>query len=100
VIIIWHPVLSTDDFIRSWQSALGQIDRARALHDLVLSLISLYSFVDMGGDFGDAIGNHLEDVMIRIAVQTIECGIFIQQYMSNTGEWLDILCDGVRALSI
>ena len=29
---------------------------------------------------------NLEDVMIKIAVQTIECGIFIQQYMFNIGE--------------
>jgi hypothetical protein len=51
----------------------------------------LYSFVnvDGDGDFKNTIGN-LEDVIIRIAVQTIECGIFVQEYTSNTGEWLDI----------
>ena len=29
---------------------------------------------------------NIEDVMIKIAVQTIECGIFIQQYTFNIGE--------------
>lgn len=76
------------------QSALGQIDRAKATHDLVISLISLYSFADVGGDFGGAIEN-FEDAMMRIAVQTIECGIFIQQYTLNTGERLNILLDGI-----
>jgi hypothetical protein len=62
-----------------------------------MSLISLYSFV--GVDFGGAIEDP-EDVMIQIAVQTIECGIFIQQYTSNTGGWLDILSGDICASSI
>lgn len=54
-----------------------------------MSLINLYSFVGVDGDFRGVIDDP-EDVMIQIAVQTIECGIFIQQYMSNTSMWLDI----------
>jgi hypothetical protein len=63
-----------------------------------MPLISLYSFVDVGGDFGGAIGD-LEDVMVRIAVQTIECGIFIQEYISNMGERFDILRSDICAFS-
>jgi len=29
-----------------------------------------------------------EDIVIRIAVQTIECGIFILHYIANTGRLL------------
>jgi hypothetical protein len=92
VILIWHPALYTDDFLPSWQSALGQIDRAWALHGLVTSLVSLYSAVGVDGDFNSTIGD-LEDVMIQIAVQTIKCGIFIWQYLSNTRGWLYIFPD-------
>jgi len=47
-------------------------------------MIRLYSNIDMDDNSPSAIQN-LEDVLIKIAVQTIECGIFLQQYMSNTG---------------
>ena len=48
----------------------------------------LYSNIDMGDN--SPAGAHLEDVLIDIAVQTIECGIFLKQYMSNTGGQPDI----------
>ena len=60
----------------------GVYSQANALRDLLMSLISLYSFVDVADDPDGTTGD-LEDIIIRIAVQTIECGIFIQQYMSN-----------------
>ena len=50
-------------------------------------MASLYSFVDVGGDSKGTIAG-FEDVIIRIAVQTVECGIFILQYISNTGDIL------------
>lgn len=83
-------VLHSNNPIRSLQSALGRLDRARALHDLVTPLINLYAAVDVEGNFNSPIGD-LEDIIIRIAVQTIECGIFIWQYLLNTGERPDIL---------
>jgi len=42
-------------------------------------MIALYSIVEENGNLGS--------IMIRIAAQTIECGVFIQQYTSNTGGW-------------
>jgi hypothetical protein len=47
-------------------------------------VINVYSFVDEG-DAGDTI-RRLEDVVIRIALQTIECSIFIMRYTTNAGE--------------
>jgi hypothetical protein len=64
-----------------------------------MSLSSLFSLVDVGGDFGRPIGA-LEDVIVRIAVQTIECGIFIQQYMTDPGERLGILSGDISVLTI
>lgn len=60
-----------------------------ALRKLVVSLNNLYSCLDEG-----VIGD-LEDVMVRATVQTIECAIFIQQYMTmtDTGARLDIQSD-------
>ena len=56
-------------------------------------MIRLYSNIDMDDNSPSAIQN-LEDVLIKIAVQTIECGIFLQQYMSNTGGQPDIFSGG------
>ena len=49
-------------------------------------MVNVYSFVDEG-DAGDTI-QRLEDVVIRIALQTIECSIFILHYTSNAGKRL------------
>jgi hypothetical protein len=57
-------------------------------------MLRLYSFVNVGGNL-DSILQNLEDVVIRVAVQTIECGIFIQQYTSNAGGQLYQLFCGV-----
>ena len=46
-------------------------------------MFSLYSIVETDG-VRNTIRN-LEDVFIRIVAQTTECGIFIQQYISNQG---------------
>jgi len=51
-------------------------------------MIALYSIVEEGGNLKSMVQN-LDIVMIRIAVQTIECGVFIQQHTSNTGGWAD-----------
>jgi hypothetical protein len=47
-------------------------------------VVNVYSFVDEG-DAGATI-QRLEDVVIRIALQTIECSIFILRYTSNAGK--------------
>jgi len=49
-------------------------------------VVDVYSFVDES-DAGDTI-QRLEDIVIRIALQTIECSIFILLYTSNAGERL------------
>ena len=45
-------------------------------------MVELYTFVDAGDGFSSKIPR-FEEVIIRILVQTIECGIFIRQYTSN-----------------
>ena len=47
-------------------------------------MMRLYSNVDV--DKPKRAIRNIEDVMIKIAVQTIECGIFIQQYTYDIGE--------------
>jgi len=49
-------------------------------------VVNVYSFVDED-DAGDTI-QRLEDIVIRIALQTIECSIFILRYASNAGKRL------------
>jgi hypothetical protein len=49
-------------------------------------VINVYSFVDEC-DAGETI-QRLEDVVIRIALQTIECSIFILCYISDAGKRL------------
>jgi hypothetical protein len=58
--------------------------RAKALEGLLASRVDLYSFLDAGDEVKSTI-LHLEDVITRITLQTIECGIFILHYASNTG---------------
>jgi len=48
-------------------------------------MMGLYSNVDV--DKPKRAIRNIEYVMIKIAVQTIECGIFIHQYTFNMGEW-------------
>jgi len=67
---------------------MRQIERAKVLHDLIASMLGLYSIVE-DGDFNRKI-HDLDGVIIRIAVQTIECGIFVQQYMNNTGGQIEM----------
>ena len=45
---------------------------------------SLYSDIEIDDALKGRI-QHAEDIFIRIITQTIECGIFIRQYMSNPG---------------
>jgi hypothetical protein len=47
-------------------------------------VIDVYAFVDEG-DAGDTI-QRLEDIVIRIALQTIECSIFVLCYISNASK--------------
>ena len=57
------------------------MDRDDALRDLAASMADLYSFVDVVDGLENKIKS-LENVIIRISVQTTECGIFIKQYVS------------------
>jgi hypothetical protein len=72
------------------QAIQGQIDRDDALRGLVACLADLYSFVDAVDGLENKI-KLLEDVIIRISVQTTECGIFIRQCVSHgfAGRMLD-----------
>ena len=64
------------------QAVQGQIDRDDALRDLVACMADLYSFVDAVDGLENKIKS-LEEVIIRISVQTTECGIFVRQYVSR-----------------
>ena len=50
-----------------------------AFCDLIISLTNLYSFVDAVEELEDRL-KRLEDIIIRISIQTTECAIFIKQY--------------------
>ena len=54
-----------------------------ALEELVMSMVGTYSSVDVGEE--GRISQRLEDIVIRIALQTIECSIFILHYISAAG---------------
>ena len=74
--------LCTNDSGGLPQAVQGQIDRDDALRGLVACMADLYSFVDAVDGLENKI-KLLEDVIIRISVQTTECGIFIKQYVSH-----------------
>jgi len=48
----------------------------------VEALAALYSFADEADELENKIKGH-EDIIIRICVQTTECGIFIKQYANR-----------------
>ena len=65
-------------------------------------MADLYSFVDAVDGLENKIKS-LEEIIIRISIQTTECGIFIRQYVSHgfTGRLLDhssvvLLCTVVK----
>jgi len=60
-----------------------------------MSMLDLYSFVDAVDELENKIKS-LEDVIIRISVQTTECGIFIKQYASQ--RFLGRLVDRLSAV--
>ena len=60
-----------------------------------MSMLDLYSFVDAVDELENKIKS-LEDVIIRISVQTTECGIFINQYASQ--RFLGRLVDRLSAV--
>jgi len=64
------------------------MDRARALDELITSMVDLYSLVDVSDGVKDTL-LRLEGVVIRIALQTTECGIFMLHHTSNTGRLFD-----------
>jgi len=80
---VWsiNPVSYSDEFA-SPQAAQGHNARVGATRDVIAAMNRLYSIRNMKDNSPSA---DLEDASIEIAVQTIECGIFLQQYMSNTG---------------
>jgi hypothetical protein len=84
--------LCANDFRRLSQAVQGQMDRDDALRNLVACMADLYSFVDAVDGLENKI-KLLEDIIIRISVQTTECGIFVRQYVSHkfAGRRLDRL---------
>ena len=65
------------------------MNRAKALEELIASMVDLYSFVDAGGELKSTL-LRLEDVVTRIVIQTTECGIFILHYTCNTGRLIGL----------
>jgi len=62
--------------------ARGKIDANDAFRRLVASMDNLYSFVDVVEGLENRIKSS-ENILIRISIQTTECGIFIKQYAFN-----------------
>ena len=62
--------------------ARGKIDANDAFRRLVASMDNLYSFVDAVEGLENRIKSS-EDILIRISIQTTECGVFIKQYAFN-----------------
>ena len=71
------------------KAAQKQTDRAVHFSKLIAAAADAYSSID-GGDSPQSKNQRLRDVIYRITVQTIECGIFILQQMSGEGKRLDI----------
>jgi hypothetical protein len=60
----------------------GQIDRDRRIFDLVETMEDVYSFVDVVKSLPKKL-EILEDVIVKILKQTVECAIFIREYTGH-----------------
>lgn len=69
------------------------IDRGKVLFQIIRSLDDLYMFTDPTHEFSGKL-QLLEGVIVRIAVQTAEFGIFILQYTSDAGRLPHSSIDG------
>jgi ethanolamine utilization cobalamin adenosyltransferase len=61
----------------------NQVFRDEKLITLVATMESIFSFVDViQSDITDKV-KVLEDIIKRIFIQTVECGIFIREYANH-----------------
>ena len=60
----------------------SQIDRDRSICELVMGMEEVYSFVDVVRSLPNKL-ELLEDIIVKILKQTVECAIFIREYTGN-----------------
>ena len=65
-----------------WQVLKAQLDRDQSICDLVLTMESVYSFVEAMRSVPDK-REILEEVIVKILKQTVECAIFIREYTGH-----------------
>ena len=63
----------------SKQAIKGQLDRDKGITELLGTMKDVYSFVEDVKKFPDKI-HRLEDTILQILGQTVECSFFIQEY--------------------
>ena len=65
-----------------WQVLKAQLDRDQSICNLVLTMESVYSFVKAIQLVPDKL-EILEEVIVKILKQTVECAIFIREYTGH-----------------
>ena len=77
-----------------WQVLKAQRDRDQSVCNLVLTMESVYSFVEAIQLVPDKL-EILEEVIVKILKQTVECAIFIREYTGHGfgGDDYIISCD-------
>ena len=66
----------------SEQAIKGQLDRDKEITELLATMKDVYSFVEDVKKFPDKI-DRLEDKILQILRQTVECSFFIQEYCGH-----------------
>jgi len=69
-------------FMGSEQAIKGQLDRDKEITELLATMRDVYSFVEDVKKFPDKI-DRLEDTILQILRQTVECSFFIQEYCGH-----------------
>jgi len=64
------------------QAIKGQLDRDKEITELLATMKDVYSFVEDVKKFPDKIGR-LEDIILQVLGQTVECSFFIQEYCGH-----------------
>ena len=79
-----------------WQVLKAQLDRDQSICNLVLTMESVYSFVEAIQSVPDKL-EILEEVIVKILKQTVECAIFIREYTGHGfgGNDYKISCDAL-----
>ena len=76
----------------SEQAIKGQLDRDKEITELLDTMKDVYGFVEDVKKFPDKI-DRLEDTILQILGQTVECSFFIREYCGHGFGGMNVMFD-------